>query len=140
MGVLNLCALRWGDTDCEYKELANKVKVFIMEEDCVPLVSDFTRVRAVGALISIKAIYIWGWKSDHLGMLLRKSSKEARPTARTTKKRVYKKFDKEAFKADITKANLDGKFTVVLNASDPDEAYEVFECVYGNILDKLAPK
>ena len=137
--MLNLCALRCGDTDCEYKELANKVKVFIMEEDCVPLVSDFTRVRAVGALISIKAIYIWGWKSDHLGMLLRKSSKEARPTARTTKKRVYKKFDKEAFKADITKANLDGKFTVVLNASDPDEASEVFECVYGNILDKLAP-
>ena len=45
---MNLCALRWEDTDYEYKELANKVKDFMMDEDCAQLVSDFTRVCTVG--------------------------------------------------------------------------------------------
>ena len=84
-------------------------------------------------------MYIGVEKSDHLGILLTKSTREARTTARTTKKRIYKNFYKETFKEDITKAKLNGRFAgVIINATDPDEAFEMFERGYENVLDKQA--
>ena len=74
-----------------------------------------------------------------MGVILTKSSREVRTYARTTKKRIYKNFDPESFKADIKRAKEDGKFDDVLCSSDPDEASDLFEREFRLILDKHAP-
>ena len=58
-------------------------------------------------------------KSDHLGVLVTKKSKEVRTFARTTRKRIYKNFNKEAFLHDIEKAKREGKFDAVHSADNP---------------------
>ena len=55
------------------------------------------------------------------------------------KKRIYKNFDPESFKADIKRAKEDGKFDDVLCSSHPDEASDLFEREFRLILDKHAP-
>ena len=154
LGDMNLCALRWDEPNYEYKDLANKVKDFLSEEDCSQLVNDFTRIRSVGGNIQrscldhatvncvgkvSKPIILGVGRSDHLGIIITKASREVRTYARTTKKRIYKMFDPESFRADIAKAKEDGKFDDVVHSSDPDEAFDLFEREFGIILDKHAP-
>ena len=78
-------------------------------------------------------------KSDHLGVIVTKASREIRTSARTTRKRIYKNFDKETFLKDVTKAKGEGKFAGVLAADDPEEAFEQFEEAFSEILEKHAP-
>ena len=112
------------------------------EENCSQVVNEFTRVQSVGGIIQsscldhatvncVKKIspplIIAVGKSDHLGVLLNKSSKEVRGSARTNRKRIYKFFDKAAFIHDIEEAKNAGNFDRILTTESPDEAFEVFE-------------
>ena len=45
---MNLCAKRWEEQDYEYKDLANKVKDFMYEENCTQIIDKYTRIRRVG--------------------------------------------------------------------------------------------
>lgn len=78
-------------------------------------------------------------RSDHLGVVVTKSSKEIRSKPRSIKKRVYKNFDHEAFRNDILKAKSDGLFAPLFDATDEKSACEIFEEVYTSILSKHAP-
>ena len=154
LGDMNLCALKWDNQNYEYKDLANKLKDFMNEEDCFQAVSDYTRIRLVGDSIQRSCIdhviancatkvsnpvLLGVGKSDPLGVSVTKSSKEVRTFARTTRKRIYKQFDKKAFVSDLTDAKRRGKFLGVLAASDPDEAFDVFEKEFNEVLNKHAP-
>ena len=108
------------------------------EEDCSQIVDTFTRIRSVGGIVQRSCldhatvncknkittpVVIGVGKSDHLGVIVTKASREIRTSARTTRKRIYKNFDKEAFLKDVTKAKSEGKFAGVLVAEDPDDAF-----------------
>ena len=105
LGDMNLCALKWDNQNYEYKDLANKLKDFMNEEDCFQAVNDYTRIRLVGDSIQrscldhviancatkvSKPVLLGVGKSDHLGVSVTKSSKEVRTFARTMRKRIYK--------------------------------------------------
>ena len=74
-----------------------------------------------------------------MGIFVTKFSKELRSSARTTKKRVYKQFDKEKFAAAIKEAKYDGRFKNIQTTDDVNEAIEDFTNVFNEILDKFAP-
>ena len=78
-------------------------------------------------------------KSDHLGVMVTKSSREIRSNPRTVKKRVYKSFDNAAFRTDILKAKSDGLFDPIFEAENEEEAWDIFEKVFTSILSKHAP-
>ena len=154
LGDMNLCAKKWNETDFEHKDLANSVSDFMNEENCSQVVNEFTRVQSVGGIIQRSCLdhatvncvdkispplIIAVGKSDHLGVLLNKSSKEVRGSARTNRKRIYKLFDKEAFIHDIEEAKNAGNFDRILTTECPDEAFEVFEKTFCRILDVHAP-
>ena len=154
IGDMNLCAKRWTETSYEHKDLANKVVDFMYEEECSQLVDSFTRIRSVAGVVQRSCLdhatvncvnkispplIIGVGKSDHLGVLLTKSSKEVRNFARTTRKRIYKNFDKAAFLNDVQDAKTAGRFAGVLEADNPDEAFGVFEETFCEILNRHAP-
>ena len=78
-------------------------------------------------------------KSDHMGLLVTKSTKEIRTAPRTTLKRVYKNFDKDNFVNDIREAKERGKFNWVLTSEDENDAFAKFCASYVHILNKHAP-
>jgi hypothetical protein len=78
-------------------------------------------------------------KSDHLGIASCRSSKELRSTARTTKKRVYKHFDKTAFQSDMKLAKEFGCFEKVFESNEIDEATKLFTDAFKEVLDNHAP-
>ena len=78
-------------------------------------------------------------KSDHMGLLVTKATKEIRSAQRTTLKRVYKNFDKETFMNDIKMAKEEGKFQSVLDSVDENDAFSKFCASYIPVLNKHAP-
>ena len=154
LGDMNLCAKQCDEPTFQHKDLASLVKDFMYEENCSQLVNNFTRIRSVGGTVQRSCldhvttncvnkvsppIVIGVGKSDHMGIIVTKSSKELRTSARTTWKRIYKNFDKEAFLKDIEEAKRNGKFEGVHTADNPDEAFRVFEVSYCEVLDRHAP-
>ena len=112
----------------QHHRLATKLKDFLLEENCSQLIDEYTRIRNVNGVIQrsclnhvtihcvnkISAPKIVGMgKSDHLGIIVTKKSREIRSNPRTTKKRVYKNFNSDAFRDDILKAKSDGLFEPV---------------------------
>ena len=153
LGDMNLCAKQWDEPTFQHKDLASLVKDFMYEENCSQLVNNFTRIRSVGGTVQRSCldhvttncvnkvsppIVIGVGKSDHMGIIVTKSTKELRTSARTTRKRIYKNFDKEAFLKDIEEAKRNGKFEGVHTADNPDEAFRVFEVSYCEVLDRHA--
>ena len=59
---------------------------------------------------------------------------------RSTKKRIYKDFDKEAFLKSLKDAKSDGLFREMLDSNDIDEAVDSFTKVFTSVLDKHAPE
>ena len=154
LGDMNLCSKRWDEPSYQYPNMANKVKDFMHEENCSQLIDNFTRIRSVNGLLQRSCLdhatvncvgkmsqpeVIGVGQSDHLGILITKSSKEVRNYARTTRKRIYKNFNKETFLNDIQEAKCAGKFDGVFLASTPDEAVEAFTQSYCEVLDHHAP-
>ena len=154
MGDMNLCAKKWREPSYEHKDLANQIHDFMNEEDCSQIVDSITRIQSVGGNIQRSCldhatvncvnkvstpVVIGVGRSDHLGVILTKASKEIRTSARTTRKRIYKNFDREAFLNDVDKAKKDGKFAGVLSADDPDDAFDHFEKSFCELLETHAP-
>ena len=57
-------------------------------------------------------------QSDHLGIQITKNTNEIKPYIKTTKKRIYKNFDKVLFIEDIKKSVRDGKFAQLFLTED----------------------
>ena len=47
MGDANLCSLSWNDTHYRYKDLANEVQQFLVDESCFQIVQKPTRIQSV---------------------------------------------------------------------------------------------
>ena len=93
MGDMNLCSKEWDVQSYKHKELSNRVKDFMSEENCSQLVDNFTRIRSVNGVVQrscldhvtvncvgkITAPEIVGvGRSDPLGVMITKASKEVR--------------------------------------------------------------
>ena len=154
LGDMNLCAMKWNDPKYIHGDLSSRVKDFLIEEGCSQLIDRYTRIRKCGETIQRSCLdhatvncvgkisppeIIGVGKSDHLGVLMSKFSREVRTTARTTRKRVYKNFEKETFIQDIKEAKRVGKFSEIHLATDPNEAFGIFERDFNEILDRHAP-
>ena len=154
MGDMNLCAKLMEEPGYQHQRLATKLKDFLIEENCSQIIDDYTRIRNVNGVIQrscldhvtincvnkISAPRIIGLgKSDHLGVVVTKSSREIRSNPRSIRKRIYKDFDKELFRKDILKAKSDGLFNPIFETEEEDIACDIFEKVYTSILSKHAP-
>ena len=154
MGDMNLCAKLMEEPGYQHNKLASKLKDFLLEQNCSQIVDEYTRLRSVNGVMQrscldhvtincvnkISAPKIVGiGRSDHLGVLVTKSSREIRATPRSIKKRIYKNFETDLFRNDILKAKSDGLFNPIFEAHDEDAACDAFEKVYTSILNKHAP-
>ena len=154
MGDMNICAKRMDEPNYEHANLANLLKDFLLEEDCIQLIDDYTRIRkvqdtiqrsaldhaTVNCIQKVSAPAIVGiGKSDHLGIFLTKSSREIRANPRTTKKRIYKNFDPIAFRKDIISARDGRAFSEMFNTNDENTAFGIFEREFSKVLDAHAP-
>ena len=154
LGDMNLCASKMNDNSYTCSYLSDIVNNFNIEESCHQLIDNYTRIRNVNGEIKrscLDHIYtnclskmnkptLHGvGQSDHLGIMVTKYSKELRTTTRTTKKRVYKNFDEEAFVKDIKQAKAEGLFNDMFNTEDVEKAGDIFTEVFKAILDKHAP-
>ena len=77
--------------------------------------------------------------SDHHALYLHKDSKDKHTYRRTSKKRVYKNFNKDNFVEDLSKAKQAGLFKGMYETTDLDEAVAQFNKVFTNLLDTHAP-
>jgi hypothetical protein len=154
LGDMNLCSMKWDDPGYSHKALAELVKDCMMEENCYQLVNKHTRVQQVNGEIQrscidhvtvncvekVCKVEIHGvGSSDHMGVFVTKKSREIRSHPKTTKKRVYKEFDKEAFKHDVKEAKEHGAFLEMFETNDLEVVGDVFTREYLKILDKHAP-
>ena len=154
LGDINLCAKQWDEPGYTHSQLADLVKDFMMEENCCQVVDGYTRLRMVNGSMQrscldhvivncvdkISNVEIHGvGKSDHMGILLNKFSREVRTCTKTTRKRVYKNFNCDSFVEDIRAAKEMGKFNPILENDDIEAAGDTFTKVFSEILDKHAP-
>ena len=154
MGDMNLCAKQMEEPGYQHHRLASKLKDFLLEESCSQIIDDYTRIRNVNGVIQRSCLdhitincvnkistprIIGMGRSDHLGIMVTKSSREIRSNPRSIKKRIYKHFDEEAFRSEILQAKADGQFQAIFEAENEKTAYEIFENVFTLILDKHAP-
>ena len=154
LGDMNLCSTQMGDNSYTSSYLCDIVNNFNIKEGCNQLIDTYTRIRKVDDKIKRSCfdhiytnclskmtkptLHAVG-QSDHLGIMVTKYSKELRSTARTTRKRVYKNFNEEAFVEDIKQAKAEGLFSKIFETKDVEEAGDIFTGVYQAILDKHAP-
>ena len=80
----------------------------------------------------------WG-TSDHNLIGFRRRNGAALVKPRIIRKRIYKNFDKTSFIKDLEEAKSAGKFDDIFTSKSPDEALEVFEKTFSDILDVHAP-
>ena len=124
---------------------------FQLAEDCIQLVSEFTRTELVGGVVqkscidhlytnheskisSLKVLPIGD--SDHFRILAVKTSKHLLQKETIIKKRIYKNFDTRAFLQDIYEANINTK---VLEENTIEKASQKFQDCFLPILNKHAP-
>ena len=150
MGDANVCAMQWDQPGYTHAQLADIIKDFMLEENCCQVVDNYTRIRLVDGIIQrscldhvlvncvdkISSVEIHGvGKSDHMGILTTKYSREVKKYTKTFKKRVYRNFDPIEFVNDIRLAKQRGKFDQIHNTKD----IEVAGAVFSEVLDKHAP-
>ena len=153
-GDMNLCCRRWDTPGYIHSNMADLVKEFMLEENCYQLVNDFTRIRyvngdlqrscldhfTVNCIEKISSLQVLGvGQSDHLGILATKYTRELRTSPKTTKKRIYKTFYKEAFVKDLRDAKEKGVFQAMHASDDIEEIGDTFCREFTRILDKHAP-
>ena len=78
-------------------------------------------------------------KCQHQKLSITKASREVRTSPKTTKKRIYKYFGKEAFINYIRIACENGMFSSLYETNNVDEATEIFTQQLNSIIDKHAP-
>ena len=154
LGDTNICAKKFDDPNNPYRDLVDIFQDFLVEENCYQIVDDFTRIRmvkndvqrscldhvTVNCVDKVSKPEVLGiGQSDHLGLLVTKKTRELRTTARTTKKRVYKHFDKNDFLADLKVAQETGLFKEMNETEDIEVAADIFTEVFTKVLEKHAP-
>lgn len=154
LGDMNLCAMKWDEPGYSHKPLAELVKDFMIEENCYQLVNKYTRVQNVNGEIQrscidhvtvncvekISKLEVLGvGMSDHMGIMVTKNSREIRSHPKTTRKRVYKEFDRDAFRNDMKEAKDNGAFNEMFETDDIEVAGDIFTREYLKILEKHAP-
>ena len=155
LGDINLCAKQWDEPGYTHTHLADLVKDFMMEEYCCQVVDGYTRLRMVNGIIQcscldhvtvncvdkISNLEIHGvGKSNHMGILFNKFSRETRTCIKTTRKRVYKNFDCNKFVEDIKTAKQLGKFNLIHETDDIEVAGDTFTKAFCEVLDATLPK
>ena len=154
LGDANLCAKTWNDPDFKYKDMANEVQNFLLQDSCSQLVNKFTRVQKVGDTLQkscldhvttnvpekckVPEVFSCG-SSDHLPVMVTKYSREPKSQPQFIKKRNYKNFNNVNFLNDVNKHLLDGSFDRVLSNNNTDEASALFSGIFGSILNRHAP-
>ena len=153
-GDMNLDAKLWDSPNYRFNDMANIVKDFMIEENCHQIIDEYTRIRTVDGNVQrscldhitvncinkISNVEILGvGKSDHMGTLVTKMSREIRTSPRTIKKRVYKNFNTENFKTDILNAKESGKFDGMHVTNDIEVAGDIFTNIFNEILNLHAP-
>ena len=122
MGYANLCAFKWYEDDCKYKELAEMVQSFLIDSSCTQVVKEYTRSEFIqGGKISRSCIdhcysnvpekvstpeVIAVGDSDHLGVVITKYTRAPALKPRTVIKRSYKDFDIESFLTDVLNCDI----------------------------------
>ena len=146
LGDANLCALSWNDQNFRYKELADEVQNFLLEESCFQLVNKATRIQTVGGRIqkscldhittnipekcSDPEVFNEG-SSDHLPIMVTKFSREVRTQPKTIKKRNYKNFVIGSFLLDVQEHVTNGAFDKVIKSENVHEASALFSGIFG---------
>ena len=135
LGDANLCAKTWNDPDFKFKDMANEVQNFLLQDSCSQLVNKFTRVQKVGDTLQkscldhvttnvpekckVPEVFSCG-SSDHLPVMVTKYSREPKSQPQFIKKRNYKNFNNVNFLNDVNKHLLDGSFDRVLSNNNTD--------------------
>ena len=154
MGDANLCSLSWLDNDYEAskKVLANCVQEHLLEESSYQIVEDFTRSEMTRNGMSRSCIdHIYtnapgkcdkpkvesAGDSDHLAVVVNKFTKEPQSKPRAVLKRSYKHFNPELFLLDVQNSAIN---EAVLACENINEAADVFQELFGHVLDRHAPR
>ena len=151
LGDCNLCAEKWNNEDVMYPELANMIQDFLLEQASQQVVTSFTRVEKVGAIVQKSIIdhcytdaveKISGpyaepvGDSDHMGIRVFKYGRIPMIKPCTIKKRCFKNFSVEAFLLDIYNSGINENVT---SCDSIEEASLTFENQFGAILNYHAP-
>ena len=154
LGDNNLCAMSWNEQNYKHKDLANIVQEFLLAESCEQLVNKYTRVQTNGDHVQRSCIdhvitnviskctppeVMSGGSSDHMAVLVTKKSREIRSQPRFIKKRNYKNFNIVDFLHDLRNYVTEGRFNIVLESENIDEAAAIFSGTFGTLLNKHAP-
>ena len=152
LGDANLCAMKWNDTNYQFKEHAEMVQTFLLETETSQLVKQFTRSElARGGVVSRSIIdhcytnapgkvshpeVVAVGSSDHLGLVVTKYTRAPKIKPKVIMKRSYKNFRVEEFLKDIHNSNINQNVTAINNLED---AALEFEKTFKEILEVHAP-
>ena len=152
LGDANLCAMKWNDSNYQFKEHAETVQTFLLETETSQLVKQFTRSEfARGGVVSRSCIdhcysnapgkvshpeIVAVGSSDHLGIVITKYTRAPKIKPKVIMKRSYKNFKVEDFLKDILNSNINENVKAVQNV---EEAALEFEKTFKEILDVHAP-
>ena len=139
LGDANICASKWLEEDYHGKDLADKVRKFLLENDCNQMVTDYTRteVGRGGVLLNSCIDHVYSncpekiqtsvchvGDSDHAGFVVEKTIRLKRCKPNVVKKRSYKSFNVQSFLTDINTSDIN---RVVVEEKDVNKAAEIFE-------------
>ena len=152
LGDANLCALKWYDEDYSKREQAETVQSFLIDTASTQVIKQYTRSEIIqGGEVSRSCIdhcytnvaeklskpeVIAVGESDHLGIVVTKYARVPVLKPRTITKRSYKNFSIEAFLTEVLNSSINKDVT---SCNTIDEAAEVFEKSFKQILDHHAP-
>ena len=154
LGDANLCALSWNQSDFKYKNLAQNIQSFLLDDSCHQLVNTYTRIQSYRDTVQRSCLdhivtnvpnkcdvpeVSAGGSSDHMAVLVIKRSREIKNQPKTIKKRNYKHFNEASFLHDVSEALNSGAFDTVLSSTDPNIAAAHFSGIFSSILNKHAP-
>ena len=146
MGYANLCALAWNDEyEASKTVLSNWVQEHLLEVSSYQIVEDFTRSEMSRNGISkscldhvyTNAPVVAAGDSDHLAVIVNKSSKEQKNKPRTVLKRNYKLSDPVCFLEHVQASKINEAVTA---CNDVNEAAKIFQELFSCILDFHAPR
>ena len=151
LGDANLCAMQWHMEDFNHKEQAEMVHSFLLDTASTQLVREYTRSEIIqGGELSRSCIdhcysnvpeklskpeVVAVGDSDHLGVVVTKFTRAPKLQPRSITKRSYKYFNVEHFLTEVLNSSINKDVT---DSDNLEDAAEIFETTFRNILDKHA--
>ena len=152
LGDANFCAKKWYNDDYSEQALAELVQSSLIETESCQVIKEYTQSEiGPGGVLTRSCIdhcytnvpeklskpeVIAIGDSDHLGIAVTKYTRAPQMKPKTVIKRCYKNFNIELFLIDIANSDLN---EAVCASDNLEEAAEIFEEIFRNILDKHAP-